>query len=594
MSCLAMIPLSGFVVLAASALRVFTRAGYGYLAVGSWSLFILWCHALDVLNAPAWSFPYLTAALAVVALWCGLAFVPDAARRYRAANDPADALELWLAWACGFVVVLLPRLAAMRPGTVVWGHFIVNDGVAHSLYALGEAYLREDGISTTFLSTYPRGFHSFLRFVASGVLRRDPPAVILPITLFCHSLCTVFAWHVLDTAGVRSRIARVVLAAAAGAAFLNVVSAYLLFSSQAAVVPLILAWAFRQLHPVGKEGSPVVQAALLLAAVTIYGVFPLSLVFLAVLLSLDHARRWPGQLRAAMGALSPRRIAAGTAVLLAGLPAALSLALFGVGMWAGTDRAASVWVSRGNLAGYLSPLHMSGFWTDAVDYRGRLDPSRYSLEYVQILFLLVECALVLLVPFGRRSFRFLACFAVPWFGLPLLSVTEYLHFKYFALLLAAFQAVAFACFALWALRKPRLLGWGHVVTCTFAVALVVLAVRSLPNWPTVSQREFRRFERMRGAFLGQGRTLVLTVDDWLRFYRSGHDDWFPLIMYYPVAYDGGTPDFVMVDRRYPTATQDFLQRFPNVGAMIAPPSRWCTAFTDERFTVYARRCPDVR
>jgi hypothetical protein len=36
------------------------------------------------------------------------------------------------------------------------------------------------------------------------------------------------------------------------------------------------------------------------------------------------------------------------------------------------------------------------------------------------------------------------------------------------------------------------------------------------------------------------------------------------VIYYTVPYDGSTPDYVVLDRRYPGATPGFLEQFPNV------------------------------
>jgi hypothetical protein len=502
-----------------------------------------------------------------------------------------EVITFYLTWLVGMIVISAPLLFLLPDDTIISGRHICNDILGHAIVAMGPQFYERVGLDTSLYHWYPKGFHSMLGYTAA-LLNRGTAEVILPFLLLSYSLMVAVAWELGSSLGIRSRLHLFGLALLACAPFFNMVVLYTGFAAQAAALPFILIGLVRifsaRVASVDQHLFAIMFTALV--SIALYSLFPVTILGLGIMIkfALDGApvRAWWGSFKPILTARTGLFV---MALLLLAYPALSQMALLVIRQLSGDSLATDVLKSPGNLSGYLSPLHLAGFWDPTLDYRLRSGRSQTWLEYVQLAAIAgyLWAFFALGVPFAVKGM--LLTVLVPVVAIPILGLTEYLHFKYLALLIPIVilsVGVTFACSA--ERYRRRMNALFILLVSGLLYASLVYSSRVIGTWPTISRNEYRSYAKFRDKHLTKGEVVVLSQDDWLRYFAVRPDVYLPLIGTLPTYYRGQQLKRIVVDKGYSGANFLFFQQFPELEPIVK--SERCRIASNSRFDVFRVPC----
>ena len=524
--------------------------------------------------------------------------------KWRAGNSFKEVLAVTFAWLLGLLIIAVPLALAYIPNAMVTGHFICNDSVIHALMSRGLAFMQTRGMDPIYLAL-PRGVHSFTYYFNSLLFQKEVSRIILPTSLTSFSLIVFWADMVVRLLGVRRRY-WLPLTLLPATPFLLVTTAYMVFLGQIAGMALTLAAVtalcfFRRLGTL--MASLAITLFLALGAITAYGLFPLSLIGFGCAMCLAVAflkepsiSHWVAVLRELLSSVFTIRggIIVGSFLVL--LWPSIQFALYVVKVQGSGSTASDLISAVGNLPeGYLSPLHISGFWPRGAEYRQLLSKNFSPMTCLMLALLLGQTACIVGARFEYRIFLALATFFVPWLSSAILINSPYVNFKYLTYLVPVFVLAAGIGFTRCAERAgamyPRLNSLVILPAVTLFLLVYLATAISLPLavasvTPSLVEGEVLSLEAV-AQEISAKRALILSREDWLQYYIQP-DDILPLTLYIPNTYHGQPIDLVVVDRGYKQDATEFLKSFPQIAELISKGA--CLKVIGDRFESYPLEC----
>lgn len=502
-----------------------------------------------------------------------------------------EVMTFYATWLAGMIVISTPLMFLLPDNTMISGRHICNDVLGHAIVAMGLQFYERVGLDTSLFHWYPKGFHSTLGYIAA-LLNRDTAEVILPFLLLSYSLMVAVAWELGSSLGIRSHLHLFGLALLACAPFFNLVVLYTGFAAQAAAIPFILIGLVRifsaRVTSLDQHLSAIMFTALV--SIALYSLFPVTILGLGVMIkfALDGAplRSWWDSFKSILTVRTGLFV---MGLLLLAYPALSQMALLVSRQLSGDSLATDVLKSPGNLSGYLSPLHLAGFWDPTIDYRLRSGRSQTWLEYVQLAAIAgyLWALFALAVPSALRGMLLTA--VVPVVAIPILGLTEYLHFKYLALL-TPILILSVGATLVRSIERYRFLMNALFICLVSGLLYASLGYSSrvIAAWPIISRNEYRSYAKFRDRHLTRGEVVVLSQDDWLRYFVVRSDVYLPLIGTLPTYYRGEPLKRIVVDKQHSGANFLFFQQFPELEPVVK--SEKCRIASNSRFDVFSVPC----
>ncbi len=582
---------SAVIVVCAACLRVAVSPDkpLAFHTLGVWALILLFANAANELALPS-GLVALTTAAALIALVVaiGAPWRPAAvAHALRAQRRDIGVVAATMG--LQIVLYLVPLAVVFPAGTLITGNFICNDSVTHAVLTCGYVVVHGAYAAWPHVGEYPDAFHAVL-FAMRGVLPADPPAFLLPASIWSASFFGLAILMLLDVERHRDGVSAVLIAASPAAAFLLGVSVYLFFIGQTAVLPLVAAAvvvvAAWEPDAISGWRPLLLVLALMAAALAAYGLMSLSLIAFAAAIRGALAMRRSSQAiaaaRAWIAALRLRQVWAAPAVIgLAVLPVCLQI-------YRGYAFFSTRTATFGNLAGFLSPLHVTGFWPHGLDYRLWLSGDDSAAAIVLAALLAAQITVVVRTGVSRVTAMLLTTLGVPVVASAILLRSPYIDFKFLYFLTSVWIAVV----ALGVYRAATQAARGRALAGPIVLACVVTAMSawSLPGFrrlPALSDRWFQTLSNLRADHLSRGAVLILSREDWFHYYRDV-DDVAPLTTYFHQTYHGQAMNEILVDVRFEADAIALLRQFwPDARERLGD----CQGSTlDGRFRLYAFSC----
>lgn len=502
-----------------------------------------------------------------------------------------EMVAMYGAWLAGLFIMSVPLFFFLPPDTIIASRHVCNDAIGHALVAQGGDYLTQSGISRAIFDWYPRATHNLLHYI-SRLFEVSPVKLLLPFVIFSASFVVTSSWDLAHIFKIRSSTALIGLSALACSPFLNLVSVYAEFLAQTAALPFILMVVIRTFAPnqLLFQRNAILQFALLLVSLSVYTFFPLSICGLALLVKLIVSRPSCVVLRQHIDALLSRPVilVIGSLLCLA-LPGIVAMVRFLTLQMSGDGIATDILKSAGNLSGYLSPLHISGIWPSMVDYRTTPEKTQIAFQYAQCL--VIACALLIISvsDMSKRLRWALFVVAAPAFVFPLIGISEYMHFKYLSVLPPFLLTLSATAWLASTYLTPRLR------SAVFCIAVTGAAFwgcwrpgQIIGIWPTLSKEDYREYMGLKRRYFDQGDVLMLSQDDWLRYFADSRDIYLPLIGTLPTPYSGQALRFIIVDKIAAGMNDQFYKAQPTIARLVA--TTQCLQFSNERYDVYALPC----
>ena len=520
-------------------------------------------------------------------------------------NDVRELSSLFVSWVVGVSVLSIPVWLIFSPDTIVSGHFISNDSVAHAHFARGFTYTRLRHMALTEMigaETYPRSFHSFLHLI-NYLLQVETSRLILPAAIFAYSMI-VFALEPFcgEALSRRPWSWRLLVMGAAVSPVLTATSIYFLYLAQVYTAPFIFAavscvLTFRRGEGIGWRLIEILTLAI--ASFLGYSVVALSLVALSVFVKLtEHCYSLHFSPRAALGSVwkvaneirsvtSLPGLCLGGFVLIPLYPGISSVVTLLAGQVDGSS-GENLLLSNGNLNSKLSFFSLTGFWIPGFDYRRHFHGDWR--EYLLGLALVLEVFIVSRACHRLRGL-FVAIVLTPVFLCGLFVPGAYVHFKYLSFAEAAFFFSAVASFAEFVLVRGY---FGRVVGIVGCLAMLIvsaiLPAENLHSQATLKESDWQELSTISRDYINRGRALVLTKEDWIQYFIEDPEDAAPLTQYMKTEWKEGEPDFMILDFRYHERANRYIGDNPWLQGSLSNFPSICIGSVGARYQVFDFTC----
>jgi len=536
------------------------RVGYGLIIICGWVIFINILALCDFIGIPVFQTTLAIVFGAVIlAILQILRFKDKFKDVYLSHNSFKELTALFIVWLVVLGAISIPLLRIFPQFTAVPGHFVSNDSVVHGLFARGFEFTRSLDIANYYNVGYPRGIHSFLHY-ASDALNISPVYSLLPGSLFALSFL-VFAFESIIEKYKFSFFARLLIMILGASSFLVLASAYQGFLAQIAVIPIVVFGASFILMYKFTKANLLVFALISICVLNIYGVFGLSILGVSFLVKLIQyffsggRKNFRQNLQILILELNLRLKDSVWLLPLAILLLPSAFATFNIlslqqSGSVGSDLLSSV----GNLpAGFLSPLHLTGSWISTLTYRDYPQGGESGLTYLLLTVFAIQVFF-----FSRLKSNSLKALTAILLFLNLLTIVvfknQYLQFKYFTFLIPVFLfSVGVSIYT--SLTNKR---FAMVIVGVLVIINLLLPLRAYKLIPVLYQFQLSEIEYIDSNYIEKGSALILTKEDWVQYYRSGSDDYYPLTLYLTKDYINQKLDYVIMDKAYLPEITDYL------------------------------------
>ncbi len=530
-------------------------------ALAVWSLIVLVSNAGNELG---WSRDLILIGDAAALLAVAAALTaPTSLQAIRAGLAAQRRDVLFLLGVLGLQVglYLVPLVLVFPPDTLITGNFVSNDSVVHAILMRGHAVVHGAFGGWPYLGIYPDGFHAVVFALSRFFPTADSPYFLLPASIWTSSFFGLSVAMMLGTEGERPDAVSLLVAASPAAAFLLTTSTYLYFIGQLSVLPFVVGTAVivPSWSADDVSGRGLMLALLPIAAgVAVYGLFAASLVAFATAVAVVPAIRHPLRLLAELTSLARACVRPFPMVSLAVIGLLLLPVVIQI------DRGFSFFASQasspGNLpGGFLSPLHITGFWKDGAEYRAPLTGGDSPAAMLLAAVFAIQVALVARARLSRAAIVTLVTVAVPVVVSSLVVKSPYINFKYLYLLTAVWVPLA-------ALGLARLVSRvsGRRLVAAVAVGVVVAimaggSLRSFRLLPPLPADWFHQLAVIRANHLDREPVLILSREDWFQYYRDDNDI-APMTFYFGQKYTSQPVREILVDVGYEQDAERFLDR----------------------------------
>ena len=581
-----LVPLACAIILllAAAIRRLIPGLSIGYLSILIWAWVIAGSYFSDFLSLPLFGCCLVVAAPILTGAILGLVRKKDS---LLALTTVGQLLGYYICWLVGIGVLLIPLVFFVPPDTVIPGRHVCNDIVSHALVAKGRDHFLGTGLDLQLFNWYPRGFHAVLYYLVQ-LIGFSQLKLIFPLLIFSYSFIIPFVFDVASALSIRSFWQKFGLTILACSPFLGISALYQGFAAQLTVIPIVLLVLFRTFSPpiIPISISVFNFAFLCFTAVTAYTIFPLTLIGLGICIggsSLLIERRLLVEIKTLISAFSVKLAIALVALTLFSIPSTLAAAKFLFLQATGDSQAGDILRSSGNLTGYLSPLHLSGFWPKEVYHASSPINASAWFAYLQIAMIGLIVTVLAKSSLKKEYWLVLLTLFVPVFLIPIVGPTEYIQFKYLTLSAPAlflFTGVAFLHFKE-SIFRNILLGL-FVVTCFSAG--VIYSGRIVGQWPVLAEPEFERYVMYRKKYFSKGGVVVLTQDGYFRYFKNRKSVYIPFTGNYPTPYLGQSLNYIFVDKIASGSNNDFLARHPELKTITD--NQDLLVYSDDRVSIF--------
>jgi hypothetical protein len=550
------------VLTVASFLRVrHPNLPYSTGSLYTWCGLIMAAHTADYIEAGLVGFLFLLAAIVVGTVLYSFWYHKDSPFdrdmiTYYSHNSLKEVLLLACIWIAGIIVLLLPSFWVFPSSTVMTGVGISNDAIHHAFLSLGFAATRDITLSESFshgLENYPRAAHSLL-FQLATLLTIDPLILLLPFILIGYSFIVVCLHSLLvEEKHSISLDTTILVTLATVVPFLTSMSIHLLYFAHIVATPVILFTIYKLLKiDVNKNIVPqLLQISPLIAvSVLLYSIFPLLFFVFALFFT------------GALGFFNRKTFHFGkptlvdyTTLLIATLVSIPSIFAFfrlflpSIVGAAGSENLAG---SSGIFPSYLDLTHLTGMWPSGQEFR--------STPIGTKTYLLLQIILLIVVLLAANSLTVFKKILVVNLSVLLISTIfsgTYVFFKIFLMMIPI--ALASATYTL--LHLSSFLFWRIFAAFIITLYFYFCSIKTLPNHFHTHVRSHTNFAELDSVVQKSCRNhscLLLTREDWIRYFIRQNDDFAPMTQYLYKPWNGEQITWLMIDEKSKEEAYSYL------------------------------------
>ena len=482
---------------------------------------------------------------------------------------------LILVWVATVVILLVPLLCLFPTDTLVTGNFVCNDSVVHAITADGFAAKLWRNLPAPYLNASPHGFPSLLYFLNQLSFKAEAPFFLLAGAIWATSFTAASLSCLLGED--RSFLRQCVTAVSAVSGHLTVISIYLFFFNQVAVLPTMYAAVgilLREEFSRPNAWTVFSLIVLLGASMAVYSLLPVSLIVFGAVCRLFfisfpmRRQMWRAAVTIVREYFSLKIFAVVVCGVIFCLPGAwivFHMLVNQGGNNAGSDLLSSV----GNLAGgYLDPLLVTGFWTPKVGYR---DMPTGAFSVILAACFAAQVFIIARYQTHRPVLLALLVFSVPVLATAVVIKNQYINFKYLSFLTALWLPVVVDT----AYEVIERLKWLSVKRFAAGSVPALLAtgfwfhIQGVTEFPALPAFWFQSLSGLRRDDLSKVSSLMLTREDWLQYYRT-KGEILPLTLYLADPYSGQRVDRIVIDKGWQKDAYEYLEKtFPGSVERIA-------------------------
>ncbi len=500
-------------------------------------------------------------------------------------------VKILLIWAAGLFLIAVPALFVFPKNTVIPTPVINTDSMMHSMLAKGYAYTEQIGLNNYWATDYPRAFHSVI-FTFTEVTGIEGRTLLLPIALFFYSFITFVAEDIISKRKGLDRIHKFLIPLMTCVPFLILMTLYMLFAPQIAVIPLLIFCVYNIFKLKFNKENTFAYLTLTVAILTvigIYGIYAINVVGLAGLIkiALELGLKFKSKIKSTAGYFIkdlPRYWLSILLIIILSVPILITFEKNVVT----TIKSPVTFQGAGNLyKGFLSPLHLTGMWDTNTEFR---DFPTSMVEYTFIFILIVELFFIFKAKLSKTLILANLVLAGLVFAGAFVFKNSYINFKYLTYYLPFFMITIGISVAL--VLKGKLKIFSYVLLALFIFLALYIPLDNFARLTSDTTDTFVDFDYINNTYITKYKTLSLVTDVWIQYYAVNHDDYSPLADYaLRNEYKGQDVDYIIQDAYYsaPELGEKFIKDYPKLkNERDLLPDR-CIDHHD-RFTIYNLKC----
>lgn len=557
---------------------------FGVGVVSSWAVLLGSAYIIDYFELPHVSLVFLVLSLFVLFYREICKSSGQRALRLFFSNTlNKETLILFCWWMLSVIFMSLPLIITFPPDTLIGGHFVCNDAVAHSLSMYGFSHTRAlNLVNAIGFETYPRAFHSLMS-IPIQLLNVAPIKLILLATMFSYSFL-VFPLSYILKQSKGTVFEKTLCLLSAFSPFLLTTSIYLNFVAQIACIPLAIA-ALVMIEDIRHIPDSKITAICFFITATgatlTYGVFfpPLLVIYIPTVIKALRLIRLT----------SYRLLSVGIGLILC---VSLCLVFYNNSLLlyehTFVPTSENLVRASGNLPGFLSLLHLTGMWPGIFEYRAYPGPARWGL--ILGLVLIVQVGLVARKWSQRPPFLLLK---------PTISVLfvvsvvcgPYVVFKYLNFLLIIFSLCVSSSLLLNCQDCSKI---GKIArTVLVGVMFYFQGISTLPaHFPASVFRSsaWQQISYINDRYITKGNTLILSKEDWFHSFIVDPGDNIEISIYAARYRNESRLDYFIVDTHARLEVDEYLLKRQRLAKRIKKVDPVCQKQLFNRYDVFDFRC----
>lgn len=488
--------------------------------------------------------------------------------------------------AISIFIISLPLIFIYPADTLITGYSVTNDSLIHAILGRGYEYTRDIGLASVYNEGYTRGIHSLISLF-SNILNIESFNLLFPVTISFFALTPLVFLDLRN----RFRIDRFnifIISLLSISPFLTLNTVYTLFVPQIVSIPFVFAVIFN-IPTISSKLLKIILWMIVLAGIfNIYGVFSLTLSVFIVIGLVVYRIFKNRQLIKINRPVVMKFLFAISVFLILSIPA-FSINLKTIARQSTTEIGSDFLVSFGNLAQFLSPYHITGFWIRGIEYRSTLEGSYANVQYFFIVVLIVQIFFILDKKREYKNLYTLILFFIPILAAVFIVKNPYIQFKYFTYIIPIFSVFFGVGFYRYFNNSRILKIFTLVFLSLYIFVNIFLYIRSFRTLPSIDRNYLSMLSDVSNRYFTEEGVVLLTREDWFQYYVNKSNTYLPVTSYLSKKYSNEPIRYVIVDIKSEDA-QLYLSRHPDLSDKLNNVPANCIVEEYERFTVYDFNC----
>lgn len=516
-------------------------------------------------------------------------------------GDTKYLLKLFVAWAAGIFIILIPLFFLLPKGTIIPAAGISTDSLVHSLLANGSEFTQEIGLNTYWDQEYPRGFHAFI-YYSNEVLNIDVRVILMPMVALGYSFIIFFVEDLINKKRYVKGINKFLLLLVPFVSFLILTTSYALFLAQIAVIPLLLICLnFILKKNIQPDLKNLIIFTIIFTAISnIYGVYAVNVIFIGLAIKIAYElwqfyqnREKIQLLRLGKSLMTffRKNILILAFLLITAIPSAILLYRNTISAFVNST---ITFQGEGNLrSGFLSPFHITGLWQPGLEYRDELNTF---FIYLLLGVLLFQLFFIFKTQLSKNIYRINSVLMLLIVISLIIFRNVYIHFKYltyfvpFFLILFGLSVVKFFNH-----KYTKFSYLATLILAAFTLGSIISSSVSLRKLPAATEQYFSPIEEIKEKYLDKNTALIISGDAWSQYYIKDGDDYIGFADYaFPEKrFNNQDIDILIIDTYFDIEkeVEKLLNKYPEILIRKQNTPSECIN-QNERFFIYNLKCSE--